>query len=1078
MAANDRSYALQHVGILVPDARITPDTRTSKTAGTLPSVYTQAGSRPGAPTSDRDTMGRLAATGSQAEDGDLEVYTQRGGSPGTEEAGFVWRDVAAGNTTSQRRGWDGPQIITGWETLYYSTVGVGYELMPEIVRLASGKLLCAYNVSILGVVQVKRFDPSDGTWTSADLGPDGAGTGFVTRGCTFVQLPSGRILAFITAQGAAQVDAYYTDDEGDTWAIAARSVLRTSLPAADVREIRARLGAAGDIVLLATYVTAGTWRMAQYASDDYGAHFRYITTSTAWGEPHSPAVEALDAGGFVLMHREASASRIELRTISSAWEDGSTLALTNMGASSGDVCMWRDEDGVYYAAFQGSTAPAATKMLRSRDGSTWTAWASPLMDEGGSDALARFAAASVGGRTAFVTRWSASTATYDSQSVAVLWLGGYSTHTAPAGASQTTDQDGDFAAWSRDKRSGGTDHTGACWIPIEEPADNGWNAFAVGTGTDTLSSTGIIVTTTAAGAQTRRYSKVDDTGDVGATAVFAEVALLVSAGGNDSTEEVALKLRLTDRVNGAGVGTYDYYVSVRFDGAGFSIYDEHAAAVLESVAVDCSIMIRVRVIVDSSGYMKTWYGRGGHVRTWTAGPDDSTLISLGVTANDPSCQWGHIAAPAIDTTSKWEFVGWCPWAARWNSSSSDSPAKTWTNPLSLHGRSLPTRPALITGGVRVHGTAGPAIIGDSWRIAARYDYPINAIHWEEDPSPRVRWRSTADNANLYTVWDTTSMASGGRLLNSTVGMMLAGANFRTAKLQGYDGAAWQDIGTLDLTVISSAPYTRDGDVIRVDAGTSFVGANYIDHSAYVGGWVELDGATRRKIVEHTAGAWTNQTTKRPSIRLDGILDTEPASGTCRVCAPSGVLVVHEHAADYRYLRLYIPAYVTADGYYHLGLCVVGHVEVLGFSPQWSRKVAYDAQTELQEWRDGSSRARTRGPVRRTVDLAWEDGVDESQVRAASAVPDYVAGSANGLPVATKLDTVSHVIGLLAASEGGVRPCVYLPRIDRSTGSISIVDPAAFVWGRLRDRLSRETILGLESRSAVDRLMALSIEEIP
>ncbi|MFZ9483560.1 MAG: hypothetical protein ACO3AV_11745, partial [Ilumatobacteraceae bacterium] len=553
----------------------------------------------------------------------------------------------------------------------------------------------------------------------------------------------------------------------------------------------------------------------------------------------------------------------------------------------------------------------------------------------------------------------------------------------------------------------------------------------------------------------------------------------VTAGGDDSTMACAVTVRWTDRYGGAGLSSYDYEISVRFDTAGFSVYDQNGAALVDSpVAIDMTTELRVRVVIDSSGYLRTWYARSGHVRSWAAGPDHTALTNAGATANDPRVVWGHQAAPAADTTSVWTMAAYCMWASRWNSASTDSPGKTWANPTQLHTRSLPTRPALVFDGVRIHGTDGPAVIGDYWRIGARYDYPITAAMWEEDPSPRVRWRSTADEIDAYLVWDTTAMSSGGRLLNHTVGMMLAGCNFKSAKLQGWDGAAWQDIGTLDMTVISAAPYRRDGDVIYVDTGSSFTGANYIDHSAYVGGTVELDATTRRKIVAHTAGAWTNQTTKRPWFRLDGIVDTEPTTGTCRVVASAGVLVVHEHNTDYRYLRLLIPSYATAANYYQIGLCVIGHVEVLGFSPNRERKIRHDHPADLVEFRDGSSRARSRGPRRRTVDLAWEDGVDEQTIRAASAVPDYVGGTSAGLPAGTKYDTVSHVLGLLDSLDGPVRPVVYLPRIDRTTGSISIVDPAQFIWGRLGAKISQETVTGLEGRTAIDRLMTLSIEEIP
>jgi hypothetical protein len=121
-------------GILVPDPRLVAANLVSKTHGTVPSSYTEAGPFTGLAVADQDTNLEIRASGSQSADCDLEIRTSRSGGIGADGAEFQWRDVAAGDTTSEYKGRDATQLVTDFEPLLYTTSADAVALKPTLRR--------------------------------------------------------------------------------------------------------------------------------------------------------------------------------------------------------------------------------------------------------------------------------------------------------------------------------------------------------------------------------------------------------------------------------------------------------------------------------------------------------------------------------------------------------------------------------------------------------------------------------------------------------------------------------------------------------------------------------------------------------------------------------------------------------------------------------------------------------------------------------------------------------------------------------------------------------------------------------
>lgn len=1084
-------------GIMVPDPRITASSLVSKTDATVPSDYTEAGPFTGRAVPGQDTNLVLRTSGSQSADGDVEVYTARAGGIGYDDAGFLWRDVAGGDTTSQYKGIDGIGLVTDFDPLLYTNSSEGANIRPDVIRLASGKLLAAYSVTTLGVVRMKRYDPDTSAWTDASLAPTGAGAGYLPGACAICQLTSGRVLAYVLAIDAQQVDVYWSDDDGDNWKPGGTRVLTIGVAEAPITEIRAAWSPENsEVLLLARWTNTGTAKAtaSQYASADLGTTLDRVVAdwqaeSASGDEILTVEVVSMLGGGFRVLYVTSPAAgndNLEHVSLGSAYDPATsaTAAEPNSAIDPAlpDVAGWRDQDGrMYFIAADGTTGGESRlgAMYVSEDqGATWE---KAVFSQGThalhtgtttTNRLTSYAAASVGGRVALVTRWTAAGSGYDPNSVAAIWYSGSSTHTAPASDYITAITGEDFRdvhyiGWGSQNNPGGV------WFPAEVPTSVNWTG--TGAGSEALVSSGRLEVTTAA-AQTRYLSR--SVPDDSSTAVFVDFEVELDDGDGDvNFERVAFTVVL------GSAGVWDYEVRVFLSSTGYRVYDQNAGGFADTaVTFDLTTKGHIRLALDDGGNVRTWHGSGGHVREWTEGTTATGLTDGGGATN--LIQWGHSGAG--ENVSRWSLVGYCFWPGPWSPTQQGKLAASWSNPADLHPRSYPNAPALVFDGVSIEAVSGPTWLRETHRIAAAYEHPIGNLLPSSAPSPSRDWRATADGAAYEMVWDLESEAgfSDSFYESSSIGCFLINSTVRTAKFQGWDGAAWQDVISLDAsTGYASLPAVRKGRIIYADTGGSApTGERWSPHMMHAGDsiqWSDGENPIVRRIAANAEGGWrSGSKLARLQLDPDQLSGSEAASATASIYRRNFGGVVHNVTATYRYVRLAIPAQKTWSGEYRIGQLVIGPVFVFGLQHgdgwAWERAT----NTELLTRDSGVRSSRVRGPRRRAVEISWStQPQDTSRMWDSEPSPDYSTGVSGGDPVASLADTAYQVLGLVERTEGANVPVVYLSRITRGTGTHVYTMDLEWLYGRIvTESPSLDHVLGADGVSPVLRGNVIRIEE--
>jgi len=1067
----------RYQGILIPDERFNLLNLTAEDHSTAPSNYDQADPKPGVPVASQSTRMVLQASGEQPARKQLGIHSVRAGHPGLERAGYLWYD--ASEAEPEEFGWDGPQILSGWESLFWSSDASELSAYPDLIRLDSGKLLALGLQDKTTFAQtVKRYDPDAVTkWSTAGtFTPD---TATAQLGPALCQLPSGRVLAFIST--GVQVDVYFSDDDGSTWASYSYRCLDVAVANADVRQLRAEYSA-GEVLLLVQYEAVGTGRTcAQYASDDLGTRFTQVeadwmaTTSAAGSEERPSAIHIVDVDGAFLItyhHTPTSGSgQYRSRRIGSAFEKATDVpAVVISGGCSiaykpGGTA-WRNDSGVVFFIY--TQIPSATGSdlvpMRSTDaGDSWEQFDGDGGFFSGNFANGHFhsySAESIAGQAVLLARWHSETADEDPQSLAAVYLGGFSTHTAPAGESVTSFFDTEYCEFNKDSTRA---ISGGSWLPVANPSDVAWTAS--GGGSDTLASGKLAIVT--AGAQRFFYREMS--GDDDTDRIFAEFALEVDDGdGDTATNQIGALVLL-------GNGANKWEIVINVSSAGWALYDVAAAKIGSTVTTDITKQIHIRVAMEQ-GKIRTWWAYRSNVtyRDWAEGPGGA--LSSTASADASRIQWGH--SHLGSNTSRWPMVGYCFWPGRWAPVSNDY-AGGWNTPEDLHPKSYSTLPSQIVDKTRIAAVSGPTRYGERWVSSTDYDYPIRQLLPSVAPSPRSTWRSNDTTENVI-AWDIGGGLTEARFENSTIGIVLLGINFRTAVLESWDGAAWQAVANIDAADgFTSLRFSRKGDAVLPETGgAAHKAGRYLMMDDLVAGtFVDLTNTKHRKINRNTEGAWTDEPAKHPTVYLDGADGTEAAAGDCELWAPSCATIAHNFTADHRYYRLRIPAQTTADGYFEIGQVVIGAFAIFGTQYGRGRQIVARNNTELIILPNGQTRARKRGPQAREVEFAWTDGVDASQINRVDPVPDYVASSIGGDPIASLKDSLYLMDSVIGRQGGAALPVVYFARIPGATNEEKTNNPRHFVYGRITGSATRSNILGDEERTDLDRLNTITIAEL-
>lgn len=1072
--------------LLIPDSRIGSATLQAIGAGSTESDYSTAGARPGVPTPVVGSLLGLLASGTQDDGGSIGLLTGREGMPGRDGAGFLYRDLAAGDTASQYRGADGGQAITGSYPLDMVSTATVVQAHPVAIRLQSGKLLVLHNQnSTTQHINVALFDPATDAWSTTSFAASSAT--YDQTGPGLCQLPNGDVLAAIQAPDGAQVDIWRSQDDGATWALAAARVLQTALATGAAVTGLSLCYAGGLLGLYIAYTKTGpTLTAAAYYSTDLGATFRQSladwNTTTSGDQVRRLVAVGLTGGGVLLVCERTSGPAIEYRQIASPLQAptdaGATdLATTAGTAKSAALTAWEDEIGVLFvmAAVTGSNASDCTAFRSDDGGSTWAEYDSPAVRGSGTTAYLRhYDAVDVGGRVALVSRFT-STSSYTGRSVLVLWLGGYARVTVPATSTTDNFRSEDYIGWA----PANVNDPGP-YVPIDEPHNMGFPATGGADTDDSLTADGRLEYATTAA---QRYHSINPTSySQGDEAAIAYFDVEVTSGGDKTAKEVGIEV-------GEASATQGHRISIRLDTTGAECWDEVAGAQIGStLSIDMTEPLVFLAIVgkdpNTTGAAKVWYWRRGHVREAVLWIDEDALSNYGAVGDAQYMAWGHLGSTTA--TSKWRLVAWTHDNIGKFSPRSEEPAcAEW---IALDGRDLrsrpfSSRPRYVVGGLKVTAQGGPAYRGDAWQIDADSAYAIRHIFPGESSSPRDEWRSDGDGVDMAIVFDLESTyAADTRPLGSSLAMLLRNTNLGAAKLQRWDGAAWTDImAPASYTDWTGLDYAREGRVLRVDTGTTQTATRWLNHNDHAGDIVEDTGnAWLATIQTNRGGAWTSSAAKRPRILLDseGLSGGDPTSGTMRIRRRDFGGVAHEQDDDARFWRIFIPAQSTPEGYYRIGQVVIGDLVVLGHPPDEGQRRELRFAVETETSRGGRRSAVSEGPARRVAIFGWQDGaVDSAQSQHDDPAPTtgLIRGSTGGEVIATPWDTTTSVRGVLERLDGPRQLVAFLPAVGKGTGTLALTR-RTWVVGRITTGWVRSGVLGVPTWSEADRIEVLRVEE--
>ena len=1070
-------------GLGIPEERINLANLQPRGTGNTESAYTEASPRAGTPEAQQSTDMVLTAVGTPSAEGHIRIQAQRAGHPGLEKAGFVWSDQT--QDTPVWYGWDGPQLISGWESFLWTTSAItDYDPIPVVIRLQSGALLAVWGQSTAGTQPVKmsRYAPATSTWTQlSSLTLDDPGE---QGGCALLELPDASVLLFVQTASADQVDVYRSTDDGTSWSAYAKRVLDTPTTVADIRRLSAAYSN-GEVLLIAQWDDGGAppaENAAQYASDDLGCSFTQVQADweNAGSEnPEMVNIISLQAGGFLVVYHDGDSGtpKYYSRALGSAFNDITDTTAIEVAAGAGSAftpgcAAWRDEDGIIYALVHTTGASKDVIPYRSEDeGATWSAFASTAFYSGneGDGYFHSYSASSTGGRTFLITRWFATVADEDPYSVAAIALGGFSTHTAPAGEDTTSYQDTDYIAWS--DNAAGTD--GGSWLPIEEPDQVAWTPTTAGVSTEDLVSPGELEISTGVG---QSYYERTASGDY--QACFAEFAVELDAGdGSRTADRVTFNVRLADPG-----GTYEYEVQIRLAADGFRAYDVQGAADVGTEVNVASLLetrLHIRIAIDgaggANGNVYTWYSRAEQDRVWTAGPN-GTISDGGAGATMNRVRFGNTGSNT--DVSRWALVGYSFWPGTWGPETSDF-AADWSSPEDLHSRSFPSTPLLVFDGVKVAAVSGPAKYGDQWDIKQDSDYSAANMLWQVEPSPSRGTRTTSEIEAKY-VFDLNGLTKAA-MKGTSLFVGLINTNVEEAVLEGsVNGLSWSTVVTLNAsTDLDNLQFERTGEIVYpLKAGAAHKAGRYLYADDLAGGtFYDTTNTKRRRIKSNSNGAWTDETAAIPYAWLEDVDDTEATSGGCELWAPSVFEVIHEQSLTYRYLRLRIPAQTTADGYFEIGQFLLGHIEVFGHQHGRAWSVVRRPQQDVSELPNGSTRAVKRGKALDEVEISWPDAVDSTQPDLKNPVPDYVTGTAGGDPLASYGDTVQNMAGILRQLGGAETPVVFFGKILRSAGGLDANNPRQRLYGRITSDFERSNVLGDETVSELNRGGRVTVVEI-
>ena len=1061
---------------------------------TAESSFTEQTPTPGVAVPQQASTLRLETSGTQSAGGALRIQTHRAGNPGPGGAGYIWKNEA----DTDWRGRDIQQIVGTEAVAFVDGSASTYSAAdePDCCALPDGTVFAVFQATLrAGSVRqliVAERSPTADTWSLTVIGTANVttiGDGF--HPAIAYNPVDGHVYVFAwtydIGASLANVRTYRGTLSGGSWSWATASKYALQTPVSisgspgsgisgyEVSRLRAGF-AQGQCLLLAHAIANNTDNrrdtVLQFASVDRGMRFATVSGTGISGASYfDPDVVVIDDAFYAvcwcgttdvnpyislqwvrLPHAYASllARTVEAGTIGPSSPSGSAIGiqpgLTSNAIDNHSAAAWVDEDGTVMVAFRdGDNTSAAYNnivMIMSQDrGVTWR-WMSDGVRAGtyingtifdlphNASTLIGLAGCSAQGRQVLLHQTINNTTTYDN-SVRATYLGGSTTVTLPG--TVTLAEPFQRQRWDQ------------TYLGQVEPSTiTGFTYTSTGTPGNVVEEEGWLVQTSA---ETAYITE-------GFTAAVADGFLFMFAytpnsGGSLTVPERGVILTLAD-------GTDDYEVSIRITTTQIRVVDTNGATTLAtSGTLSGAQEVMVALQADTvSVWYRAWSNT--HDREWTLLVDAGTVTSDTATpAASPTYQIGHIASGTADTH-------WRSWMLMADAVGGDMAAGQ-TNPDDLYARDYPRRgrSTYVSDGVRISALDGAGVEGEEYDIDADAEFPIERVLYPSSPDSRVLWKSTAVSAGSsvaaqeiavrFNPNESGSTLVPGELEGDLIFVYLKGVNFGVFDLEYATGSGatptWTSWGTIDTRVRCDDADLRNGTITIPSSGTNTNGDKVYLSANECQGWTGQIGSPTAtdatyisggfRVLSNSGGFLDLHTGVRPRFRvtaapLGGGLIT--GTQTLYLVPDEVCVLINTGGQTLRGIKLSIASGTMYGNAAQIGRILIGHVMPFGTEYSRGRQIEFLPGTITEDTPDGVRRYIETDPGRRSLRIAWTDGIDQNDLWTGAA-PDYLTASsvAGNEPLIAERDTPVALQETLRFLGAGL-PVVYLPRIPRSTGS--------------------------------------------
>ena len=1019
-------------GLLIPE-RCQFSALAANDGSSTGSSYTEANPRPGLPVaSSASSQLRLEMSGQQGVD--VDVRAVRSGSPARDGLQLAYRQDGSSTWLT----WEAPSNLTAMIPLDW---GNDDTQIHDIATVPSTQKVIVARERTAGI-RLAVIDAEDHSITeqTATLS-DGDDWNYPA----LAVLPGSERI--ICVYGGA---SYYSDDSGATWTTLSEQVTtETTTSYGPTSAVVYR----GDIVLFVEDNSTPE-TIHHLVSTDGGATFNLVQSTASLGNQ----VDAIanDDGIHIVWCDQGTA--VEYRRLGTSFEplDAVTQTVLTTGATWQDVTIWSDGPGALYVLYSGTGVTNEGYISASYDsGETWAnSFKARSWDLGDSnDRLGKFRATYAHGQAFLVTGTHNGTS-WAADRPMVLVLGGWSDlqFTADGLATQYITERWGFGPHDRSATE-----QGQTYFPIYAPTNMGWTGTGAGTGAVSDSERALNISTSS---NARSYSQ-----DLGTSVdnVVGRARVEVVSGGTTSTQAIAITCRIAD----ASAYEYEAEILLSVSGGAVSVYvNDVNSAATENASLTPTDYVDLYWFMNTGDEAISVFYREPGSMNWTT-IDAVSLTDAGATANNSEIAWGHIASATAE--SNWRELHFA-------TGSGSAKPQLVSAIATRRSRSFNSRPEPIpgmgttTGAAFLAAVSGPALRGETLDIDAHHDHPVEHIHCERFPGLDTTWRSTSTAEQIF-CYDLGSNAWVGH----SVGLYVAGANFRTAYLESYNGASWDTEATLDLAEgFTSLRYAISGQAVYPDTGNTTDAGRWLWEQEKRDGVLICTGSTgpttaATRIVSQSAGGWTQSTTAIPILQLEDVSQIGSLAGTltAAVCSASGLVVAHQTSVKARrYWRVRIPAGTAGDAtpegesYYEAAIVALCRVQAFGAEVGWGNSDEAEPNQRQREDERGTLYSREMGVEIRTWRLGgWAAGpTHHGEVRATLDV-DYVASSLSGaLGHAGYHDVFHQLRGLWRVMKGGELPCIAVEPIPDASDT-TLTDPSRMLYGRIQGSVRGSRLTG-------------------